>query len=107
MLFSVPPCLRGSKFGMQRVYKAHAIILKRIAVGETDKIVTLFTREYGKLNAIAKGARRATSRLVGGTEPLTYSRMLLAAGQNLDVLTQCEVQESFLELRGELAKLCY
>src|SRR5438105_2657604 len=90
---------------VQRVYKAHTIILKRIAVGETDKIVTLFTREHGKLNAIAKGARRATSRLVGGTEPLTYARMLLAVGQNLDVLTQSEVQQAFLELRHDLAKL--
>jgi DNA repair protein RecO (recombination protein O) len=90
---------------MQRVYKTHAVVLKRIAVGETDKIVTLFTREYGKLNAIAKGARRTTSRLVGGTEPLTYSRMLLAVGQNLDVLTQCEVQEAFLDLRRDLPKL--
>lgn len=90
---------------MQRVYKAHAIVLKRIAYGETDKILTVFSREHGKLGAIAKGARRATSRLVGGTEPMTYSQMLLAMGQNLDVLTQCEVQEPFPEIRNDLDKL--
>jgi DNA repair protein RecO (recombination protein O) len=90
---------------LQRVYKAHAIVLKRIAFGETDKILTVFTREHGKLSAIAKGARRATSRLVGGTEPMTYSRMLLAVGQNLDVLTQCEVQQPFPEVRADLEKI--
>jgi DNA repair protein RecO (recombination protein O) len=90
---------------VQRVYKAHAIVLKRIAFGETDKILTVFTREYGKLSAIAKGARRTTSRLVGGTEPMTYSRMLLAVGQNLDVLTQCEVQEPFPEIRADLDRI--
>jgi DNA repair protein RecO (recombination protein O) len=92
---------------VQRVYKAHGIVLKRIPVGETDKIVTLFTRENGKLNAIAKGARRITSRLVGGSEPLVYSRMLLAVGQNLDVLTQTDVREAFLDVRNDLTKIAY
>jgi DNA repair protein RecO (recombination protein O) len=90
---------------VQRVYKAHAIVLRRIPFSETDKILTVFTREHGKLNAIAKGARRTTSRLVGGTEPMTYARMLLAVGQNLDVVTQSEVLEPFPGIRGDLEKL--
>jgi DNA repair protein RecO (recombination protein O) len=90
---------------MQRVYKAHAVVLARIPIGETDKVVTLLTREWGKLRAIAKGARRPTSRLAGATELFTYARMLLSAGQNLDVLSQAEVREAFPGLRQDLMKI--
>lgn len=69
--------------------------------GETDKIVTLFAREYGKFNIIAKGARRTTSRLSGATEPLMLIKALLAEGMNLDVLTQCDIKESFPALRAD------
>ncbi len=82
-------------------YRVSALILRRIPLGETDKIVTLFTREYGKFNAIAKGARRTTSRLAGATEPLIYVKMLLGEGMNLDVVSQCEVKESFPKLRAD------
>lgn len=90
-----------------RVYKAQAIVLRRISVGETDRILTLFTREQGKLSAIAKGARRELSRLAAVTEPLTFSRVLLAVGQNLDVLTQGEIREAFPEIRRDLTRIPY
>lgn len=90
-----------------RVYKSQALVLRRISVGETDRILTLFTREYGKVSAIAKGARRELSRLAAATEPLTYSWMLLAAGQNLDVLTQGEIREAFPEIRRDLTRISY
>jgi DNA repair protein RecO (recombination protein O) len=90
---------------MQRVYKAHAVVLARIPIGETDKVVTLLTREWGKLRAIAKGARRPTSRLAGATELFTHARMLMSVGQNLDVITQAEVRESFPGLRQDLMKI--
>ncbi len=83
------------------VYKANALVLRRIPLGETDKIITLFTREYGKLAAVAKGARRTTSRLSGAAEPLMLLRCLLAEGMSLDVLTQCEIRESFPGIRGD------
>ena len=85
------------------VYKVNALILRRIAFSETDKILTLFTREYGKVAAIAKGARRTTSRLSGATEPLMLVRALLAEGMNLEVVTQSEVRESFPLIRGDFS----
>lgn len=90
-----------------RVYRAEGIVLRRIAVGEADRIVTLFTREYGKIEAIAKGSRRLLSRLAGATEPFVHLRALLAVGQNLDVLTQAEVRASFPRLRDDLTRLAY
>lgn len=87
------------------VYKATALVLHRINLGETDKIVTLLTREAGKLNAVAKGARRPTSKLSGATELFTYSRLLLAVGKSLDIISQCEIKESFPALRSDLPLL--
>ena len=87
------------------VYKTSALVLRRIPLGETDKIVTLFSREYGKFNAVAKGARKTTSRLAGATEPLMLLRALLAEGMNLDILTQCEIKESFPLLRGDFGMI--
>lgn len=83
------------------VYKTNAIVLRRIPLGETDKIITLMTRDGGKYNAVAKGARKTTSRLAGATEPLMFLRAALAEGMNLDVLTQCDIRESFAILRGD------
>ncbi len=83
-------------------YTAAGLVLRRINLGETDKILTLYTREHGKLSAVAKGARRAGSRLSGATELFTYSRYLLATGKSLDIVTQCEIEESFPALRTNL-----
>jgi DNA repair protein RecO (recombination protein O) len=83
------------------VYKTNAIVLRRIRLSEADKILTLFTREYGKLSAVAKGSRRTISRLSGATEPLMFVRALLAEGMNLDVVTQAEIRDSFPIVRGD------
>src|SRR5688572_12551465 len=90
-----------------RVYKEEAIVLRRLSTGETDRILTLFSRDRGKLSAIAKGARGPRSRLAGATEPFTHFTGLLAQGQNLDVLTQAEVQNAFMGLRKDLVRVAY
>src|SRR5581483_4451126 len=84
------------------VYKATGLVLHRLNLGETDKILTLYTREHGKLSAVVKGARRPTSRLSGATELFTLSRLLLATGKSLDIVTQCEIRETFPRLRADL-----
>ena len=90
---------------MSRIYSVQAVVLRRHNLAETDKIVTLFTRERGKLSAVAKGARRPQSRIAGATEPPTFVRAFMAVGQNLDVVTQCEVKEAFPALRDDLERL--
>lgn len=90
-----------------RVYRAEAVVLKRLSFGETDRVVTLFTRDRGKLGVVAKGARGPRSKLAGATEPFTYFHGLLAQGQNLDVLTQAEVQDAFPGIRKDLLRIGY
>lgn len=86
-------------------YKATGIVIHRTSLGETDKIVTLYTGEHGKLSAVAKGARRPGSRISGATELFVASRLLLATGKSLDIVSQCEVTDTFPDLRGDLGKL--
>ena len=87
------------------VYKANAIVLHRFSLGETDRVLTLLTREAGKLNAVAKGSRRPGSRLSGATELFTVGSMLLAIGKSFDIISQCEIRDSFPIIRGDLGLL--
>jgi DNA repair protein RecO (recombination protein O) len=89
------------------VYKAEAIILRHQAVGEADRVITLFTREYGRLRTAARGVRRTTSRLAGRIEPFTHARLLLARGRTLDVIAQAEVIAAFAGIRADLTRSAY
>jgi len=85
-----------------KVYKTEAIVLRYRDLGEADRLITIYTPFRGKFTAIAKGVRRTKSRLAGHLEPLSYSSMMLAKGQNLDIITQGQTIESFLPLRQDL-----
>lgn len=85
-----------------RTYRAEAIVLKGMDLGEADRIVTLYTRAFGKVRAVAKGARRPTGRLAGHVEPLAHATFQLAKGRELDVVTQAETRETYRALREDL-----
>lgn len=89
------------------VYKAEAIVLRQQPLGESDRVVTLFTREHGKLRAAAKGVRRPTSRLAGRIEPFTHARLMLARGRTLDVIAQAEIIRTFPGVRKDLLRAAY
>jgi len=72
-------------------YTDEGIVLRRVDYGETDRILTVLTREHGKIGVIARGVRRSQSRLSARTDLFVRSRMQLAKGRGeLDVLTQAE-----------------
>jgi DNA repair protein RecO (recombination protein O) len=87
------------------LYSAEAINLRSRNFGEADKVITLFAKKYGKIQAIAKGARRPTSKFGGRLEIFTYNQLLLATAKNLDIISQCETIESFFRLRDDNDKL--
>jgi DNA repair protein RecO (recombination protein O) len=88
-----------------RVYQTEAIVIKRIKLGEADRILTLYTPELGKLKAVAKGTRRTQSKLGGHVELLTHSRLMLARGRNLDIITQAQTIDNFLPIKDDLERL--
>jgi DNA repair protein RecO (recombination protein O) len=85
-----------------RSYQVEALIVKRIKLGEADRILTLYTPSHGKLRAIAKGNRRPGSKLGGHVELLTHSQLLLARGHNLDIISQAQTINSFMPLKEQL-----
>ena len=85
-----------------RTYHCEALTLKQAPFGEADLLVTLFSRERGKLRAIAKGARRSNSKLIGHLEPITHVRLALNRGRDLDYVTQAQVIDSFPAVKDDL-----
>ena len=85
----------------ERVYRTRAIILKRREQGEADRVITIFTPEYGKRVVIAKGVRKPTSRKAGHLEPFTHASLMLAKGKTWDVVTGAQTVTSFRKLRED------
>ena len=72
----------------ERSASTDAIVLRGRPLGEADRIYTLLTRERGKVDAVAKGARRPKSALGGRLESLAEVRVALHRGRSLDVITE-------------------
>jgi DNA repair protein RecO (recombination protein O) len=89
------------------LYRTEAIVLGYRDLGEADKILTLLSPQRGKIHAVARGVRRPRNRLVGGTQLFSYSSFLLMEGRNLDIVSQCEIKESFYRIRGNLDLMAY
>lgn len=86
----------------ERLYRAEGIVLSRRDFGEADRLLTVFTREHGKLEQIAKGVRRPSSRKAGHLELFTRVQLLAARGRELDILTQVEAIETYPQLSKDL-----
>ena len=86
----------------QRLYRTPAVVLKRMDLGEADRILTLYTRDQGKLRAVAKGVRKTTSRSAGHLELFTLTDVLLAVGRELDVVSQAETIQAFRRVREDV-----
>ncbi len=74
-------------------YKAQGIILKRSNLGEADRIVTVFSQEFGKIKFVAKGSRRINSKLAGSIEPFYFTSFIISKGKSLDILTSASIKD--------------
>ncbi|KAB3535360.1 DNA repair protein RecO [Alkaliphilus pronyensis] len=87
--------------------KTEGFVLKNRKYSENDSLLTIFTRKAGKINAIAKGARKPKSALLAGVQPFCYSDFVLYKGRNLYTVNQCELKQIFYSIREDLDKLVY
>jgi DNA repair protein RecO (recombination protein O) len=85
----------------------HAIVLRRQDSGESDRRLTLFTREHGKLDVVAKGARKSASRLGSVSEPLAMAAFTLAGGKRNDFIVHAQPLHAFRRLRTDYDRLSY
>lgn len=90
-----------------RSFRAEAVVLRHTDWGEADRLLTLYTREMGKMRALAKGARKVRSRKAGHLEPFTHVRLLLASGRDLLIVTQADTLNAHLPLRADLERIGY
>ena len=89
----------------ERAFRTPAIILKRRDFGEADRLLTILTPVYGKVDVIAKGARKPVSHKTGHVELFTRADMLIHRGRELAVLGQVEMTEPYLMLREDLTQM--
>lgn len=91
----------------ERTFRTEAIVLRRSDFGEADRLLTLFSREFGKIQAIAKGARKPQTRKSGHVELFMRTAFLIAKGKNIDIVTQAELVEAYTALREDLVRTTY
>ncbi|MDR1212658.1 MAG: DNA repair protein RecO [Propionibacteriaceae bacterium] len=69
-------------------YSDEGVVLRTHKLGEADRIVTILTRQHGKIRAVAKGVRRTSSRFGARLEPFSQCDLLIVEGRNLDIVSQ-------------------
>lgn len=90
---------------MSGTYKAIGINLKSSPLGESDRLLTILTDEYGLIRVVAPGSRKHKSSLGGRSSLFVINHLLLAKGRSLDKVIQAESIESFPGLSQDLRKL--
>lgn len=91
------------------LFTTNAIVIRSFHYGESDKIVTFFTQDFGRLKAIIKGARRSRKRFQNALDLFSHLRLLffdregmgLVRGESGDILN------SFPKIREDLKKIFY
>lgn len=89
----------------ERNIRVDAVVLRHSDWGEADRLLILYSREQGKLRAIAKGLRKIQSRKAGHLEPFTRVTIMLAKGHDLWIVTQADAIDLFQPIRENLQKM--
>ena len=87
--------------------ESKGVVIRQTKYSESDRILTIFTKDKGKIQAIAKGARKPKSKLISSTETFCYSEFILYKGKSLYNINQGDVINSFYSLREDIYKLSY
>ncbi|MGL4739681.1 MAG: DNA repair protein RecO [Sarcina sp.] len=87
--------------------KTSGIVIKALDYKENDKLIWLYTENYGKISAVAKGAKRSKSDFFSVTLPLCFGDYLLFKGNGMCRLSEGKMRNSFQGLLNDLEKLTY
>jgi len=88
-----------------RTYTSEGIVLARRNFGEADRILVLYSKNFGRISLVAKGIRRLKSRKRGHVEVFNNVKFQAAKGRGLDLMTEAEVVEDYKEVRESLRKV--
>ena len=81
------------------ILRTEAIVLKQFDLGEADKIITFFTKDYGKIRAVAKGVRKSKSSISGIVLPFNYNLITIYRGKSIDRINQIRNIFTFNKVR--------
>lgn len=89
------------------IVRTDAVVLRSMRYRETSKIVTFYTRQFGKLAAIAKGARQPKSKFGASLEPMTEVHLVLYKKdrRDLQLVSQCDIVRTFKTLYADMEKM--
>jgi DNA repair protein RecO (recombination protein O) len=88
-----------------RFFTTEALVIGSMRYREADRIVTLYTRDRGRIGAIAKGVRRTKSKVGGRLEPYTLVQVSLHSGRGLYTICGVETLRTFQGVRDELFRM--
>lgn len=87
---------------MTHLLKTESIVLRRQDLKERDKLLTLYTREYGKIRVRAVGAKKIDSKLGGHLEPFMRTEVCLVPSKTIDIVAGAQVVDAYLQLRASV-----
>jgi DNA repair protein RecO (recombination protein O) len=91
------------------LFTTNAIVIRSLNYGESDKIITFFTKDFGKLKGIAKGARRSRKRFQNALGLFSHLRLIFfdKEGMGLARAESCDILHSFPKIKEGLKKILY
>jgi len=87
---------------MSQTYTTTAIVLKRRDHQEHDRLFCLYTKDFGKIDVLAKGTKKIVSKLNPYLEPFYLIKVMIAKGKVFDKLANCNLIEGYQNLRQDL-----
>lgn len=88
-----------------RIHKTEGIVLKRKNVGEADRLLTIFTKDNGKMQVKAIGVRKITSRRASHVEPLNHVSFSMHKGAGMPILTEATTITNYDVIKSDLKKM--
>lgn len=88
-----------------RNYASEGFVIGRIRFGEADRIITIFTKNFGKMSLIAKGVRRPMSKKRGSLEIFNHIKFSAVKSHGLDIITEVEPLDTYATIRKDIKKV--
>jgi DNA repair protein RecO (recombination protein O) len=85
-----------------RVFKTDAFVLRRVDIGEADKLLTVFSKDFGKIKVMAKGVRKLSSKRSPSIELFNLVTLVVHKGKTFDILAETQTISTFEEIRKDL-----
>jgi len=89
----------------ERLYRTRGLVLKRRDFGEADRLLTVLTRDHGKVTLLAKGARKPSSRKAPHVDLFKHVDLLVHKGRSFGIVSQADTVSTFASFHQDLERL--